>query len=222
MARKIKDKIEEKMELWQVQLLQEFYNKFRKALREKDEQYFQFIRAGNKSKHSDRTEFIKKIFGEMPLKEFVIEEEINSCYQYLGDIFFKDVYTPVCKESIRYSVLDNYSIGEYKLSGDVNSLAIQKETSILPEKEKRFWAMLDVLAVNLKFGQILFGYELQKDKVYFLHFKRNSKKIFAVRLAFYKDKWEFRSRDFQNPISWGNKGNIFLYLIKITSKAEKL
>lgn len=180
------------------------------------------IKACRKASHSQLTEFVKTILGEMSVESFIIEEEINDKNQILGENFFKNLYYPVRKKNIQLSVLDNYSIGEYELEGSINSVAIQNKTGIYPEEEKRFWAALDVLTVNTKLGKKLFGYELQENKIYFLHVKRSSKKIFTVRLAYEHEnkKWGYRERDFFHPASWGNKGDIFLFLVPKKSLSD--
>ena len=219
-TKKIKDWFEifgKKLKSYELLLFQEFLNKFRKAIKEKDKQHIQFIRACNKARHSDKTEFIKKIFGEISLEDIVIEEEINNDKQSLGNNFTRDLLMPARKMSIPLSVLDNHSVREYKLLEDMNSVDVQKKSSVSPEKEKKFWAMLDVLTVNPELGKIFFGYEMQKDKAYFLHVKRSAKKIFIVRVAFDSDgnKWGYRSRNFFDPVCWGKKGDIFLYLTTV-------
>jgi len=209
---------EEKIEAYELLLFQELFNKFRKAIKEKDEQHVQFIRACNKARHQDKTEFIKKMFGEAFPKNIIVGEEINSDNQYLGELFTKDLLNQARKKEIPLNVLDNYSVGEYELEEAMNSVAIQKKTNILPEKENKFWACSAVLTENPKLGKIFFNdYELRKDKVYLMHVRRTSKKLFVVRIAWKKDKWEFLSRDFFYPAVWGNKGDIFLYLTKIAT-----
>ena len=83
-TKKIKDWFEifgKKLKSYELLLFQEFLNKFRKAIKEKDKQHIQFIRACNKARHSDKTEFIKKYIPNLEklLDETAekIEEEIK-------------------------------------------------------------------------------------------------------------------------------------------------
>jgi hypothetical protein len=214
----LKSIIDEKMDSWQVRLFHEFVKRFKKAIKEKDKEYFQFIRACNKAGHSQRTDFIKSVFGETSLENIVVEEEFNPNKQCFGANFLKEVWTPAKKMNVSLSVLDNQVIREYSLPESMNGITIQNKTASFPLREKRFWGLLAVLTESPKLGQILFKYELQKEKVYFLHMKRTSKKIFIVRVVFQNGKWGYHSRNFLFLDPWGDRGDIFL---NITSKSSK-
>ena len=225
MKTEIRKWIKSKKELLQWDLHKEYYKKAKKAIKEKDELFFYALEAFLKANHKQKMEFAKKILGVISLKEFVVEEEINKNNQFLGDNFLKNIWNQARKKCIPLNVLNNYSVKEYKLPKKMDSISIQNVTSVFPEEEQKFWAILNFLTVNIELGSTLFKeYKLQKDKVYFLHVNihvsLSVEKIFVVRVAFnfQKGKWEYRSRDFISSDVWANEGDIFLYLVKTQAK----
>jgi hypothetical protein len=188
------------------------FRKFRKLIR--DDQFSDMTDAWSKATRQQKSEFIEKVL-KKTTESFIPEEvfDAHDLQQHCGDVFLKRIYYGFRKKVVHLNVFNKDTLKRYVLHKNMNDTGIKENTGSAPIDKSRFWAVWYLLIIDQNRGKEIFGYELQKDKIYLLHVALSTGEVYTVRFIYShkENRWKYYARDFDCKGGIWGEGSVFLY-----------